>query len=146
MHYPDNMAQAILDKGSKRKNEDTFDQPTKKNSVSLLKLIQSKTEKYTAFKAEWLLVLHFIETRPSTIHLASSEILEELAAAVRNFQGWKSSSQYSPLHVVSEYGNLELFKYTLAKMEVKNPKNDHELTPLHHAAKLRRTVSNNQQG
>ena len=98
MFYPENMAQAILENGSKRKIEDISNQPAKKTSLSLLKLIRNKTEKYNKFKADW----------STCLHLPSSEILEELAAAVQNFQEWENSSQYSPLHVVSEYDNNRL--------------------------------------
>ena len=94
------------------------------------RIIRTKTIKADRFKLEWEQILVKIPL----------EILKTLVIAVCNFERNYITCQYSPLHAAAQYGavygDLTFFQYTLARMEIKNPKDGDGATPLHIAAQL----------
>ena len=107
-----------------------------------IKMIETTTKLFDRkFKKEWRQILVKIPL----------EMLKNLANGVfyfvrnrktcQDFAGkYLSIRQYSPLHAAVQYGcihgDLSLFQYTLARMEIKNPKDGDGMTPLHIAAQL----------
>ena len=94
------------------------------------RIIRKKTIKADRFQKEWTQILVKIPL----------EILKNLVIAVCNFERNFYTCQYSPLHASAQYGavygDLTLFKYTLTRMKIQNPRDGDGVTPLHIAAQL----------
>ena len=92
-----------------------------------IRKIQWRTKKCDKFRNEWDLALKGTPV----------EILKKLCSAIDKFNGFRGTNiiQLSPLHIVARIGPSELFTYVLAKMEIKNPENDHKWTPFHEAVR-----------
>ena len=93
-----------------------------------LRKIQLKRTHFYGFDKEWAQILRRIPL----------DLLKKLAIATRDAAWNLNACQSSPLHVAAHHGDSSLFKYTLTKMEIKNPKDDTGFTPLHMAAQLSR--------
>ena len=68
---------------------------------------------------------------------ANMEILEELKLAVNQFYLFygKKHFRLTPTHVAANRGNISLFEFVFQVADLKNPKTDCGLTPLHFAAR-----------
>ena len=90
--------------------------------------LQLKRKHFYGFNKEWAQILVRIPL----------DLLKKLAIAARVAASNLKTCQSSPLHVAAHHGDFSLFKYTLTRMEIKNPKDDTGFTPLHMAAQLSR--------
>ena len=68
---------------------------------------------------------------------ANMEILEELKLAVNQFYLFygKKHFRLTPTHIAANRGNISLFEFVFRVADLKNPKTDCGLTPLHFAAR-----------
>ena len=73
---------------------------------------------------------------------ANTEILEELRIAVNQFhlfyygkKHFRKHFRLTPIHIAANWGNISLFKFVFQEADLKNPKTDCGLTPLHFAAR-----------
>ena len=69
---------------------------------------------------------------------ANMEILEELRIAVKQFHLFyygKKHFRLTPIHIAANWGNISLFEFVFQYADLKNPKTDCGLTPLHFAAR-----------
>ena len=68
---------------------------------------------------------------------ANMEILEELKLAVNQFYLFyeKKHFRLTPTHIAANRGNITLFEFVFRVADLKNPKTDCGLTPLHFAAR-----------
>ena len=71
---------------------------------------------------------------------ANMKILEELRIAVNQFHLFyhgKKHFRLTPIHIAANWGNISLFEFVFREADLKNPKTDCGLTPLHFAARHR---------
>ena len=90
--------------------------------------IQKLTKENKKHQVSWKSVLVKIPT----------EFLKKLALTCQeycyNICQWPDGTEYSPLHIASCSGNLQLFKHVFEKAKDKNPKDTMGQTPFHIAA------------
>ena len=93
----------------------------------LIRIIKKTVKKMFAHEGAWIEILK----------KADANTVVELGLSLDLFRkGSKLAHHFrlTPLHAVAYAGNVSLFQYIFEKSELKNPKTDSGLTPLHYAA------------